>query len=304
MPADAAIAELAAQQQGLVTSAQLVELGETRSDIAYRVRVGRLHRVHRGVYLVGHGTLSPLGARRAVLLASGADAFLGGRTALAMHGARADDRCAFDVVVPGRGEARGPTRALVTRMRTIHPDDVVEMRGLRVASLARALADASGTLSDQELRKVIKEADYLRIIDVAAVIAAVARTPNRPGVARLRKALRTDEQLASSEEFVLRFLALASRHGLRQPTVDLHLDTGLPSLGQIDLAYEPERVIIELDGTQAHMTRHRFEEDRRRDAHLAARGWLTLRYTWRRVTQDAADVAAEVRAVLASRWHR
>lgn len=298
---DAVIAELATSQAGLVTRAQLLGLGQSRDDVAYRLRTGRLHRVHRGVYTVGHRRLGADGERLAVLLACGDKAFLGRRTALATHGVLADSRWHFDVVVPGRGNATGPSRAVVTRMRNVHADDVVTIRGLRVASLPRALVDAVEDLSDQALRKAIKEAEYLRIINVASVIDAVARTPKRPGVARLRSALRADQQLPSREEFVLRFLALCDRHQVPRPTVDLHLDTGLASLGQIDLAYEAERLIIELDGAQSHMTRTRFEEDRRRDAYLAARGWLTLRFTWRRVTKDAYAVAAELRQVLTLR---
>ena len=85
------------------------------------------------------------------------------------------------------------------------------------------------------------------------------------------------------------------------PQIDVRLDTGLDSLGQIDLLYADEKVIIELDGAQAHMTRTRFEEDRRRDAYLAARGYLTLRFTWRRLIAEPAAIASEVRAVLDAR---
>jgi predicted transcriptional regulator of viral defense system len=44
---------LAARQHGVVTRAQLRELGMSDHAIEYRLRRGRLHRVRRGVYAVG-----------------------------------------------------------------------------------------------------------------------------------------------------------------------------------------------------------------------------------------------------------
>ena len=58
----------------------------------------------------------------------------------------------------------------------------------------------------------------------------------------------------------------------------------------------PERrLIIELDGWAYHRTRAQFEEDRRRDRHLAAKGWRVIRVTWRDLDEPgrlAAELAA------------
>ena len=49
---------------------QLGALGLTRNEIAHRVERGRLIRIHRGVYAVGHEALSDLGRCVAALLAA------------------------------------------------------------------------------------------------------------------------------------------------------------------------------------------------------------------------------------------
>ncbi|MGX6450280.1 type IV toxin-antitoxin system AbiEi family antitoxin domain-containing protein, partial [Patulibacter sp. S7RM1-6] len=66
---DAAIAALAAAQHGVVARRQLLDLGVTSAGIAHRLRRGRLHAVHPGVYAVGHRRLSPTGRVMAAALA-------------------------------------------------------------------------------------------------------------------------------------------------------------------------------------------------------------------------------------------
>ncbi len=70
---------------------------------------------------------------------------------------------------------------------------------------------------------------------------------------------------------------------------------------RIDQAYPTERVAVELDGEAFHSSREQRERDRRRDVALALLGWLTLRFSYRRLTSDAAGCQRELLAVLASR---
>jgi len=84
-PPDPAIATLAHRQHGVVARRQLVDLGLGPKAIEYRVAIGRLHAIHRGVYAVGHRRLTREGARMAaVLVAEGA--VLSHRSAAALWG--------------------------------------------------------------------------------------------------------------------------------------------------------------------------------------------------------------------------
>jgi predicted transcriptional regulator of viral defense system len=67
---DAAIAELARLQRGVVTTAQLEAAGIGRRGVAHRVAHGRLTRVLRGVYRVGP-LAAPFAPEMAALLATG-----------------------------------------------------------------------------------------------------------------------------------------------------------------------------------------------------------------------------------------
>src|SRR4051794_30992404 len=78
---DRVIATLAARQHGVVARWQLLDLDVTIEQIKWRVRVGRLHEIHRGVYLVGHKVPPSLAVEQAALLACGENAVLSHRSA-------------------------------------------------------------------------------------------------------------------------------------------------------------------------------------------------------------------------------
>ena len=109
-PVDRLIAEIAARQWGLITRTQLLDLGVGAQGIVERVRTGRLHRVHRGVYSVGHAVLRREAYWLAAVLACGPGAVLSHRSAAALWEIAADSATAVDVTVPsqnGRRRRRG-----------------------------------------------------------------------------------------------------------------------------------------------------------------------------------------------------
>ncbi|MGE5407714.1 MAG: type IV toxin-antitoxin system AbiEi family antitoxin domain-containing protein, partial [Syntrophothermus sp.] len=96
------MADLAAGQHGIVTVAQLRRAGLDKSAISRRVRSGRLHRVHRGVYAVGHRPLSWKEFWMAAVLACGEAAVLSHRSAAALWGFLRPVDGPVDVSVPSR----------------------------------------------------------------------------------------------------------------------------------------------------------------------------------------------------------
>ena len=122
-PSDREIADLAERQHGVVARRQLLELGLGRDAIRGRVASGRLHRMHPGVYAVGHQVVSQKGRWMAAVLACGAGAALSHRSAAALWGI-ATFRGAIEVTSPRSTRSRGAIRRHCARL----PSDEVTVR--------------------------------------------------------------------------------------------------------------------------------------------------------------------------------
>ena len=82
--ADQVVAALATRQHGVVARRQLLGAGLTPREVERRLGTGRLHGVHRGVYLVGHTAVTLHGRWLAAVLACGPGAVLSHRFAAAL----------------------------------------------------------------------------------------------------------------------------------------------------------------------------------------------------------------------------
>jgi predicted transcriptional regulator of viral defense system len=293
-PVDAAVAPLAARQHGVVSHRQLVPLGVSRSAIARRVRSGRLHRVHQGVYAVGHPRLTQRGRWMAAVLAGGPDAALSRRSAAAL----------WQLLTPA-----GPIHVIVPRelrnrdgiefhAQSLQFDEVAEHDGIRVTTVARTLLDLAGR-EPARFEQALNEAEYRRLHDTTGLAHLHARYPSCRGTAILRKALQTPAAGRIREELEHSFQALVEKQGLPTPerNVDLELEPG--RWIQADCIWRDARLVVELDGRGAHTTARRFDSDRERDRLLALDGWQVVRVTHRHLTTDGARVASDLRKLLA-----
>jgi hypothetical protein len=67
---------------------------------------------------------------------------------------------------------------------------------------------------------------------------------------------------------------------------------------EADFLWRGPRLIVEVGGRDIHTTRRAFEHDRRRDQRLATLGYRVIRFTWRQVMFEPAEVAATLTALL------
>ncbi len=291
---DRHVAQLAAEQHGVVGLADLSGAGLGRGAIAHRVRAGRLHRVHRGVYAVGYARLSREGRWLAAVLACGDGALLSHGSAAALWELRPSAAFTVNVTIPSRAGRRPRAGIRVHRPGALDPRDAARHRGIAVTALARTLIDVAETVPPASLARAVERAEVLRLFDLQEMREAVGRYPNRHGSARLISVLAAyRDDMVTRSDLEAMFLALCAAHGVPAPAVNARVH-GL----EVDFLWRGQRLVAETDGRRHHATRTAFERDRARDAQLMVAGYRVVRFTYGQVRHDAATVARTLRALL------
>jgi Transcriptional regulator, AbiEi antitoxin/Protein of unknown function (DUF559) len=291
------VAELAERQQGVVSTAQLHAAGVGQGAVELRVRRGRLHRVHRGVYAVGHSRLTQRGRMWAAVLACGGveRAVLSHRTAAAAWDLSPMPSGRLDVTSLQRSTSTAKLRVHRGQSLDLLNDAVRQPDGLPVTSVARTLVDLASVLTSHQLERSCHRAEVLRRLDVSEVERLLADA-RRPGARNLRAALATlgcaDPDITRSE-LEERLLALVAGAGLPRPEVN-----AVVAGYEVDFVWRRQSLIVETDGAATHLTPSAFDEDRRKDAALQIAGYRVVRFTWAQVTDDPRGVAATVSALL------
>ncbi len=295
---DGSIAAIAARQHGVVSRRQLFGLGLQRHEVDYRIRIGRLLPLHRGVYAVGHTALTRNGHRIAAVLACGPGAVLSHRDAAALWGIHDAGRARIEITTPGRSCGSAGLQIHQARLK---PDEVTSHDGIPVTTPSRTLSDLATVLNRARLERAVHEAEVRRLLSPTSLPALLARHPGRRGAKALRAIL---DDLAdrgvqvTRSEFEDRFLETLDGAGLPRPDVNAEIPTAIRAY-EVDATWPAHRLAVELDGGAAHRTRRAFEEDRIRDRALAVAGWTVVRITWRELRDRPARVAGDLARLLA-----
>jgi very-short-patch-repair endonuclease len=295
------VAVRAARQLGVVSRADLYELGLTYEQTRRLVRQGWLHPLHRDVFAVGHRGVVDRGHLLAALLSVGPAAFLSHRSAAGVWGLRPINTHDIELTVPGTG---GRKRTDLTIHRTKdepHPRDVRQNGDLRVSSALRLLVELSPRETPAELERLITVAVQKRLLrpDLRSgrtdVTEALARHERWPGAAKLQHALNRYLRTTSAKsQLELTFdRALNAHPDLPQPQRNVYIGRW-----EIDRYWAEQRVAAELDGRPYHVSVRDMERDRVKDADLQKLGIIPLRFTDFRVEHDLPGILADLRHFL------
>lgn len=291
---DLAIAAIAARQYGVIALAQLTALGLSASAVRMRVAAGRLHRVHRGVYSVGHRLLSPRGEWMAATRALGPGALLSHRAAAALWDLIRMPKGPIDVTVPGRG-GRSRRRGIVVHRRQVSAEQRAVCDRIAVTSVARTLLDLAEVVDAGLLQRAYERAAKLELLDLRAIERTLAIANGRRGVTALAALLPYDPAAAAAADSELEriFCDLVEPTDLPEPQVNVLVD------GFLVDAYWPEaRLVVELDSYEFHSDRPVFERDHLKIGKLTLAGYLVLPLTFRQVVDTPEWVIGAVRELL------
>jgi predicted transcriptional regulator of viral defense system len=298
------VAEVATAQGGVVSLKQLNREAVSSKVAADRSRAGSYHRIHRGVYTVGHRSISRYTHLRAAVLACGEGAVVSHLTAAATHGLWDRWPVLIDVTVPVEA-GRKIDGVRCRRCRYPEPEEVEVRHGVAVTTVARTLVDLAGILGLKSLRKAVGRAAMRRKLDLQAVDLAIHNAKRRRGLKALELALipyRTKDGKVPDVRSDFETLVLPELIEMELPrpgcNVWLQID-GERFL--VDFLWERERVIVETDGRETHETPTAFQDDRRRDQFLAAAGYRALRVTWDQIHGEREAVLRRVAQALGAR---
>ena len=275
-PPPTQIAQLAARQHGHVTRTQLLGLGLTPPAIKSRRRRGLLISVHDGVYAVGYRRRDRTASAMAAVLACGPGALLSHESAAALWGWRRWPTAA-EVSVQGDRRPRG---IRVHRTRTLRRNDRTRQLGIPVTAPERTLRDIRPRLTTPQFRRAVSEAAFARLIADPAIARLLGDGP-RP----TRSTLQDRFQVEIVDAF-----------GLPQPLTDTIVNGY-----EVDVAWPLQRVLVELDGRDAHAHELAFVADRERDAVQIDHGWIPIRLATEQLDLRAAVIARRLLALLQRR---
>jgi very-short-patch-repair endonuclease len=273
-----------------------------RHTIAGWVRCGRLLRPHPGVVVLPERWDE--WATRALAAVLATNGTLSHTSALSVW-LVIPKAGPIHVSVPAARRALRGGGLAVHRVRSLTTD---RLGPFPVTPLPRAVVDTwglacgagSGRRAVEQARAAVIGTLRGRQVNVGELRAELLNRPALPGRGALSQLISLVEQGCQSELEIWGVREVLSgpgmprfvqQHPVSLPFGTVHLDAAVPEL----------KVAVELDGAAFHGSAEARERDTRRDAALAARGWVVLRFSYRRLRQDPEGCRREIQEVCRSR---
>jgi very-short-patch-repair endonuclease len=291
------LAEIAGRQHGVVSRNQVEELGLSGNTVDRWRREGGLHRIHPGVYAVGHDAITVRGRWMAAVLASGPGAVLSHRSATALWGIWGSGAGEAHVTVSRHARSH---RSIRRHFGALPSDEVTDRDGIPVTSAARAVLDLATDKGEAAAESALRELEYLGIYGPLSIPALLARHPHHHGatiVARCLQRLEDDPGGRVRSPLEELFLPFLDAHHLPRPRLNHWLSVGEERF-QVD-CYWPQALLVgELDDFRSHGTRRAMGKDRRRDRRLLTASFRVVRITQRQLRTEPLPLARDLGALL------
>lgn len=298
---DEAWRALAAEQAGAISREQAVRCGLTEGAVDALLKAGRWSRLHAGVYATFAGPVPARTRSWGALLHAGDDAVLAGESALWVWGVVARPPETVQVQVPnGRKVVPAPGVRVTRRRRLsrlVHPSAVPPR--LR---LEEVVLDLAGQTDEAGLVDVVLLATGSRRTTPDKLRSALSNRPRHRHRQLLKEILgEAAEGVQSALE--RRFRRTTERaHGLprgeRQLVDTVVGRTGARRHRYRDIRYRRWRLVIELDGLEAHPERLKWQSRMRDNSVVVTSDDHVLQYGWREVVSEPCAVAADIVQVL------
>jgi very-short-patch-repair endonuclease len=274
----------------------------SEAAIDHAVASGRLYRIFRGAFGVGHACVGRHGRMLAATLACGSGSVVSHGTAAALLGLWERHPSSIDVIAPVQaGRKIGGIRRRHTPPPL--PRDACIHHAVPCTSPSRTIVDVAGIVGEGALRRTIEQAAVNRVLDVPEIDSILTTGPRRRGSPLLRRILdgwrRYPPAMRLRSRMEAMLLPLLSSHGISMPRCNEKLTVGGERF-EVDFLWPRQRLIVEADGARYHDNPEARFRDRGRDHILETAGYRTWRLQWDDLTQRPEETMAQ----LIRRLHR
>lgn len=278
---DREVARRAGDEKGILSIGELRDCGLSHAQVLQRAGRGHLHRMHAGIYAVGHRGITLHARFLAAVKACGPGAVLSHLAAAVLWTIREWDDRLIEVTIADT-TPREHEGLLVHRTRCLDRRDWRILDGIPVTTPERTALDCAAGVGFHEARRIVREALGKRLVWLPQLLGIIDRSPGRPGVGVLRRIVAEGpEPTRTALEDVVLDLILAG--GFKRPDVNRAIYINGRRLVP-DFRWPDQRLIVEADGGQWHDHKLAREDDAERQALLEASGEQVLRITWDQAT--------------------
>ncbi len=230
---------------------------------------------------------------------------IGFRTAGALHGfpmpARPPDPTdptSVDPVVTVYSDA-GHRRCQGLRAvrRGLPRGDVRALAGLLVTTRERTAVDLLATLPWTQALELYAWVSTRAVLTPERLAARTRERYGRWGTEQLLRlvSFTRDGAVSPGERLAHDLLRSAGLTGWR---AGVEIRDGRDVVAVVDILFSRQRLVVEIDGWQAHRGREAFHRDRERQNRLIALGFRVVRLTWRDLTERPERTVALLRGLL------
>jgi very-short-patch-repair endonuclease len=266
--AEMEIARIAGRQHGVATSAQLYAVGIGKNRVTRLLRAGRLHRLYRGVYAVGHRSPNEWQRYMAAVLVCGEGAALSHQSAAYLWGFLKPEGGPVHVTSPSTAGKALRAEVVLHRSPSLKEGETTRRERIPVTTPRRTIEDLEGTIPGYLYRRAKSQAEFMKY----------------------RLNLPSDRTRSDLERDFLRFLA---KHGFPRPEVNVKVGKYT-----VDFLWPEHMLAVETDFFDYHRGSQAFEDDHQRELDLRRMGYTVRRFTGAQIRNHPALVVADLGEVL------
>ena len=301
---DATIGAFAAQNHGVITLDDGLDLGVSLDQIRERVKSGRLIPLHERVYRAAGAPATWHGELLAAVRAAGPAAYASHHSFALLFDLRGTYSTRPEITVVGTQLPilRGVRVHRIDRLAKV---DTTRRAGIPCLAPPLGLLLLGGRLPEVALHNAVHDAvhqRYTTVVKLQEVWNAYGGR-GRPGSGKLRRAIQSlppsGRGTQTGLEFDLYRVLVTAEIGepeLQYPILDANGEQRF-----LDVAYVIEKIDLEADGERDHTSPGARSADRRRDAAMRALGWAVKRYTKTVIQDEPHRIEREVRALVEQR---